>query len=79
LAHRRRRTIVHVLELENDDAVRWGLATYRKGLIEPTSDVFAPIAIDGLLRPWEEVLFVTVLILHGDFINNIGGRRCRSV
>jgi hypothetical protein len=24
---------VHVLELENDDAVRWGLASYRKGLI----------------------------------------------
>jgi hypothetical protein len=45
---------VHVLELENDDAVRWGPATYRKGLIEPTSDVFAPIVIDGLLRPWEK-------------------------
>ena len=29
---------VHVLELENDDAVRWGLASYRKGLIEPPSD-----------------------------------------
>jgi len=37
---------VHVLELENDDAVRWGLANYRKGLVEPTSDVFAPIVID---------------------------------
>jgi hypothetical protein len=67
---------VHVLELENDDAVRWGLASYRKSLIEPPSDVFAPIVVDGLLRPWEEVLFVTVLVLDGDFINNIGGRRC---
>ena len=70
---------VHVLELENDDAVRWGLTSYRKSLIEPASDVFAPIVIDGLLRPWEEVLFVTVLVLDGDFINNIGGRRCCSV
>src|SRR5262249_39739641 len=43
---------VHVLELENDDAVRWRLASYRKGLIEPASDVFSPIVIDGLLRPW---------------------------
>jgi hypothetical protein len=48
---------VHVLKLE----VRWGLASYRKGLIEPASDVFAPIVIDGLLRHWEEVFFVTVL------------------
>ena len=70
---------VHVLELENDDAVRWGLATYRKGLVEPASDVFAAIVIDGLLRPWEEILFVTVLVLDRDFINNIGGRLCCSV
>jgi hypothetical protein len=37
-------------ELENDHAVRWGLTTYRKSLIEPASDVFAAIVIDGLLR-----------------------------
>jgi hypothetical protein len=48
-------------------------------VIESSSYVFAAIVIDSLLRPWEEVLFVTVLVLDGDFINNIGGRRCRSV
>jgi hypothetical protein len=63
---------VHVLELENDDTVRWGLASYRKGLIEPASDVFAPIVIDGLLRGWEEVFFVTLLVLDRDFSNDIG-------
>jgi hypothetical protein len=61
---------VHVLELDNDYAVRRRLTSYRKGLIEPASDVFAPIVINSLLRPWEEVLFVTVLVLDGDFINN---------
>jgi len=70
---------VHVVELQNDDAVRWGLASYRKGLIEPTSDVFAPIVIDGLLRRWEEVFFVTVLVLDRDFSIDIGGRRCCSM
>ena len=58
---------VHVLELENDDAVRW-----RWPVIESSSYVFAAIVIDSLLRPWEEVLFVTVLFLDGDFIDNIG-------
>jgi hypothetical protein len=67
---------VHVLKLENDDAVRWGLARYRKCLIEPASEVFAPAVIDGLLRHWEEVFFVTVLVLNRDFSNDIGGRRC---
>jgi hypothetical protein len=70
---------VHVLELQNDDAVRWGLAGYRKRLIEPASDVFAPIVIDGLLRRWEEVIFVTILILDRDFSNDKCGRRCCSV
>jgi hypothetical protein len=54
---------VHVLELENDDAVRWGLASYRKGLIEPASDVFAPIVIDGLLRRWEKVFYFYLPLL----------------
>jgi hypothetical protein len=67
---------VHVLELENDDAVRGGLASYRKGLIEPASDVFAPIIIDCFLRPWKEILFVPVLVLDGDFINNCAGFYC---
>ena len=49
---------VHVLELENDDAVRWGLASYQKSLIKSASDVFAPIVIHGLLRRWEEVFFL---------------------
>ena len=52
---------LHILELENDDAFRWGFACYREGLIEPASDVFASIVVDGLLRPWEEVLFVTLM------------------
>jgi hypothetical protein len=67
---------VHVLELENDDAVRWRLAGYRKCLIEPASEVFAPIIIDGLLRGWEKVIFVTGLVLDRDFSNDIRGR-CR--
>jgi hypothetical protein len=54
---------VHVLELENDDAVRWRLASYRKCLIEPASDVFAPIVIDGLLRRWEKVFYFYLPLL----------------
>ena len=64
---------VHALELENDDAVRWRLARYRKCLIEPASEVFAPIIIDGLLRGWEKVIFVTGLVLDRDFSNDIRG------
>src|SRR4029077_11278126 len=60
---------VHVLELENDDAIRWRLARYRKCLIDPASEVFAPIIIDCLLRGWEKVIFVTGLVLDRDFSN----------
>ena len=59
--------LVHVLELDNDDAVRWGLASYREGLIKAASDVFSAIVIDGLLCSWEEILFVTVLVLKEAF------------
>src|SRR6185437_2536582 len=58
---------VHVVELENDDAVRWRLSGYRKCLIEPTCDVFAPIVIQRLLRRWEEVIFIAALVLDRDF------------
>ena len=69
-----------MFELEKGhDAVRRRLTSYRKGLIEPASDVFAPIVYLMAFRAPEEVLFVTVLVLDGDFINNIGGRRCCSV
>jgi hypothetical protein len=70
---------VHVLELENDDGSAGGWPVIEKVLLKPANDVFAPIVIDGLLRPWEEVFFVTVLVRDGDFINNIGGRRYCSM
>ena len=38
-------------ELENDHAVRWGLTTYRKSLIEPASDVFAALSSMAFCEP----------------------------
>ena len=67
------------LELENYDTVGRRRSIKRHGLVKSASDVFATTFGDGLLRWWEEIIFVAVCVFDGNFPDDIGRWRPSGV
>ena len=58
---------IHILELDNDDAVGWRLARKPYGLVEAASDIFAAAVGDAFACQRQEFTCIVVFILDADF------------
>ena len=55
-----------------------GWPVIEKVLLNPPAMYLPPLSSMAFCAPGRKSFFVTVLLLDGDFINNIGGRRCSA-